>query len=497
MSTVPFSRQRSAPLPADLAKKLPSNLDAERSVLGAIQMDNAAIKEVAGYLRPEDFLLDQNRRIFEAMLHLALEELKAGRALKNSIDLVTLTEYLESKGNLEAAGGAAYISSLADGMPRVSNVKHYAKIVVEKARLRNLIHITHNIQVRAFEGEDGADAILQSAELSIKGLSTTAGDNPAVIVGFQSLLNREFPPIEYAIDPLLTSRGTGEIFAAKGAGKSFIATQMAADIAFGRPVLWDGHRGAGGHWNVSRAFRQLYVYGEMEGELIQKRIREIARMRGEAVPTDEQLGIMAMDFQKGWRPKISSARDRKFIAEHILREGYEGCWLDNLSTLWPASAENEGERDAILSDWYADFNQQGIWIMWLHHAGKSGLQRGGSAKEDMLGCIMELRHPANYKIEEQLRVECRIGTSRGESLSPKQLMPFEIQLIRNAVTGGLEWVTRPARQAQRIAAFEMFKNKMPVMLVGQEVGVSRPTAYRWFKEFNENQNPDVHFEADE
>jgi len=52
-------------------------------------------------------------------------------------------------------------------MPRVSNVEHYARIVKEKAILRNLIHTTHNIQQRAFEGEDGADAILDNAESSI------------------------------------------------------------------------------------------------------------------------------------------------------------------------------------------------------------------------------------------------------------------------------------------------------------------------------------------
>src|SRR6202011_4288806 len=70
-------------------------------------------------------------------------------------------------GDLEASGGAPYLASLADGMPKVSNIEHYARIVKEKAILRNLIHTTHNIQQRAFEGEDGADAILDNAESSI------------------------------------------------------------------------------------------------------------------------------------------------------------------------------------------------------------------------------------------------------------------------------------------------------------------------------------------
>src|SRR6202140_1240619 len=142
-----------------LEKPLPNNLDAEGSVLGAILLDNHALNPAIEHLRPEDFFLDQHRRVFTQMIALGESQ--------QAIDLVTLTEEMHRKGDLEAAGGAPYLASLADGMPRVSNIEHYARIVKEKAILRNLIHATHNIQQRAFEGEDGADAILDNAESSI------------------------------------------------------------------------------------------------------------------------------------------------------------------------------------------------------------------------------------------------------------------------------------------------------------------------------------------
>src|SRR6266404_4662953 len=133
-------------MPSDstLEKPLPNNLDAERSVLGAVILDNNALNAAIENLKPEDFFLDQHRRVFTQMI---------------------------ARGDLEAAGGAPYLASLADGMPRVSNIEHYARIVKEKAILRNLIHATHNIQQRAFEGEDGADAILDNAESSIFALA--------------------------------------------------------------------------------------------------------------------------------------------------------------------------------------------------------------------------------------------------------------------------------------------------------------------------------------
>ena len=151
------------PAEATLARPLPQNLEAERSILGAILLDNHALNAAIENLKPEDFFLEQHRRVFNQMIALGENQ--------QAIDLVTLTESLHRVGELESSGGAPYLAALADGMPRVSNVEHYARIVREKALLRNLIHATHNIQQRALEGEDGADTILDNAESSIFALA--------------------------------------------------------------------------------------------------------------------------------------------------------------------------------------------------------------------------------------------------------------------------------------------------------------------------------------
>ena len=151
------------PAEATLERPMPQNLDAERSILGAILLDNHALNAAIENIKPEDFFLEQHRRVFNQMIALGENQ--------QAIDLVTLTESLHRVGELEASGGAPYLAALADGMPRVSNVEHYARIVREKALLRNLIHATHNIQQRALEGEDGADTILDNAESSIFALA--------------------------------------------------------------------------------------------------------------------------------------------------------------------------------------------------------------------------------------------------------------------------------------------------------------------------------------
>src|ERR1700688_4920459 len=142
-----------------LERPLPQNLDAERSVLGAILLDNHALNAAIEKLKLEEFALHHHRRIFAQMIELG--------ETQQAIDLVTLSDKLHRKGELEAAGGSAYIAQLVDGVPRVTHLEHYALIVKEKAMLRNLIHATHAIQQTAMEAEEDADAILDRAESSI------------------------------------------------------------------------------------------------------------------------------------------------------------------------------------------------------------------------------------------------------------------------------------------------------------------------------------------
>src|SRR5882672_4326961 len=142
-----------------LERQLPQNTEAERSILGAILLDNNALNTTLEKLKPEDFFHDHHRRIYQQMIVLG--------ETQQAIDLVTLTDQLHRSGKLESSGGHAYISQLMDGVPHVTNVEHYARIVKEKSLLRGLIYATHAIQQQALEAEEDADAILDRAESSI------------------------------------------------------------------------------------------------------------------------------------------------------------------------------------------------------------------------------------------------------------------------------------------------------------------------------------------
>ena len=140
-------------------RTLPHNLDAEKSVLGAILIHNEAFNHAAELIDSKDFFRIAHTRIFEKMIRLS----ERGDA----IDFVTLKEELSKSGELEDVGGPAYIASLADGVPRSANVEYYARIVKEKATLRNLIHSANKILAEAYEAEQEPDLLLDEAERQI------------------------------------------------------------------------------------------------------------------------------------------------------------------------------------------------------------------------------------------------------------------------------------------------------------------------------------------
>jgi len=169
-----------------IERPLPHNLEAERSILGAVLLDNHALNAAVERLRSEDFFLPQHRNIFERMVQLGERQ--------QAIDTITLMEDLSRSGTLEAAGGVAYLSQLADGLPRVTNVDHYARIVKEKAVLRNLIHSASAIQEQALAAGDEADVILDRAESAIFQLAEDRVR--AGLIGVKDLVKEGFERLE-------------------------------------------------------------------------------------------------------------------------------------------------------------------------------------------------------------------------------------------------------------------------------------------------------------
>ena len=165
MATIPDLR---------LDQGMPANIDAEKTILGAILLDNASHSEAAEKLDSEDFALDSHRRIFLRMTELMNEQ--------RAVDIVTLAHELARYKEVEAVGGVAYLASLTEGLPRRPVIEEYIRIVKDKALLRKLMGICSMAIARAADQSESALDVLGAAEAQLMEVS-----EKGITHGFQSL----------------------------------------------------------------------------------------------------------------------------------------------------------------------------------------------------------------------------------------------------------------------------------------------------------------------
>jgi replicative DNA helicase len=138
---------------------LPANIDAEKTILGAILLDNAAHSEAAERLEPDDFSLDSHKRIFVRMSELMNEQ--------RAVDIVTLSNELARAKEIEAVGGVAYLASLTEGLPIRPVIEDYIRIVKDKSLLRKLMLICSAAIARAADQSETALEVIGAAETAL------------------------------------------------------------------------------------------------------------------------------------------------------------------------------------------------------------------------------------------------------------------------------------------------------------------------------------------
>ncbi len=164
----------------------PQNIEAEQSVLGAMLIEKEALLTGAELLRPQDFYKESHRLIFSSLLSLAEKG--------DAVDLVTLTEELRRQKILDDVGGVTYLTTLANATPTAAHIEYHARIVKEKAILRNLIQAATTIVKKSYDADQEATEILDEAEQLIFEVAT-AKDRKS-FVPLKDVLSDTFKRIE-------------------------------------------------------------------------------------------------------------------------------------------------------------------------------------------------------------------------------------------------------------------------------------------------------------
>jgi replicative DNA helicase len=182
---------------SQIDKLPPQNVEAEQSILGAILIDNEALPKALEVIDLDDFYKQSHRKIFQAMIELFEKS--------EPIDLITLTDNMKRRDDLDAVGGVSYLSSLVNMVPTAANIKYHSKIVREKGLLRNLLRSATEIASRVYEDNLEAEELVDYAEKSIFDIADKR--IKASFVTLKEVIKGSFEMIEHLYDKKETVTG--------------------------------------------------------------------------------------------------------------------------------------------------------------------------------------------------------------------------------------------------------------------------------------------------
>ena len=217
----------------------------------------------------------------------------------------------------------------------------------------------------------------------------------------REFLQMELPEREMILSPFLTTQGLCLLYSKRGVGKTHVALGIAFAVATGGSFL---------NWVAPIPRRVLYIDGEMPAPSMQERLRRISVTEEFNPASLDFLRLITPDLQDGSMPDLSTKEGQASIENSV--EECDLIIIDNLSCLFRTGDENEAQSWLLVQGWILEMRRRGKAVLFIHHAGKSGQQRGTSKKEDILDAVICLKHPIDYKPEEGARFEVHFEKTR-------------------------------------------------------------------------------------
>lgn len=355
-------------------RTIPHDLEAERSVLGAVMIDDSLFPVVAEILKPHDFFRVGHRRTFECQLGLHND----GRPL----DLRLIVESLDRNGFLDEAGGPAYLASLYDGIPRAANAKHYAQLVKEKSRLREIASALKGFTDQVYEQSASASEIVAKLDDYARDSSSKAVASVLTVIDESDLGSISQAPM---LIPGVLSADINLLVGAPGAGKTTLAFSKGVSVAAG--LDWYGNP-------IAKQGPVLFVAGEGAGHC-EARLRAAKINAG--LDPDKVVGFRFIRgavqlFERG--PAYAALR--RYIAESktVL------LIVDHLSLVSAGADENNA---AEMTEVINAARGLGCAVLFIHHMDKSNkTERGSSAiraNADVMLSLIDTDDVITMKVE--------------------------------------------------------------------------------------------------
>jgi hypothetical protein len=285
-------------------------------------------------------------------------------------------------------------------------------------------------------------------------------------------LGLELPARELILGPWLREKGLAMIFSPRGVGKTLFGLTSAYAVAVGAGFL--GFEGSG------KPRKVLYVDGEMPAQTMQERLAAIVGGFSDQPPVPEYFRILISDLTENGLPDLGTAEGQAAFDASV--GDAEVIFLDNISTLIRTGKENEAEGWLPVQNWALRHRRAGRTLVLLHHAGKAGIQRGTSRREDVLDVVISLRRPPDYSPDQGARFEVHFEKSRG--FFGEDAYPFVAQYeVRD---GAAVWTRSNIVDAERARVVEALKDGMSIREAADALGMHRSKVERLRKKAIEN-----------
>ena len=278
----------------------------------------------------------------------------------------------------------------------------------------------------------------------------------------REFLAMDIPPRDMLLEPWLESASLAMIFASRGVGKTHVAMHIAHALATGGAFL---------KWKAKEPVPVLYLDGEMPAPSMQERWKALIAATG-TEPAPGMLRLVSRDLQPmAELPNLATPDGQDEISRQLGEARV--LIVDNLSSLMHGVKENEAEGWDGIGQWAIKLRAQGRTVVFIHHAGKNGDQRGSSKREDLLDVVIKLERPADYRPEQGARFAIRFQKAR--SLCGAAVAPFEAHLDPEG-SGEAHW--RIQEDGDNARLLELRNQGKSMEAIAAELGVNKSTVSR-------------------
>lgn len=319
-----------------------------------------------------------------------------------------------------------------------------------------------SLEDRATKGREFLDSLVSKQILSEK--------PPLKVIGLHEFMATELPVRDTILAPWLMTQSLNMCHGWRGIGKTHMSLGVFFAVGTGSTFL---------NWKADKPHKVLLVDGEMPGAALQERLAAIIASAG-VEPLPGYLSILTPDLQHGAMPDLATCEGQEAVTAIVDKVKAELIIVDNLSCLVRGGGrENDAESWLSVSEWALGQRQKGRSILFLHHSGKNGQQRGTSKREDLLDVVVGLRRPPDYDPASGACFEIHFEKAR--HLSGDDVTPIEAQLTTDT-KGICTWAWRKVADSTFDRVVSLANEGLSQSEIANELEVNRSTVSRaWRK----------------